>query len=212
MKRLIIVGAGGLGREVETLARIDPAHGSAWSLGGFLDTRPGVLDGFATELRVLGDPSSFDPGRDDVFVVAIGDTRFKRKVIAPLRLKGAGFVSLVSNVRLSPRVRHGATVFADGAMVAVDVAIGDYAFVGSQAILGHDVVVGDFAHLGARCFIAGGARIGNGATIHPMASIAKDVRIGDDATVGLGAVVFHDVAPGATVVGNPARRIDTKGG
>jgi maltose O-acetyltransferase len=41
--------------------------------------------------------------------------------------------------------------------------------------------------------------IGGGATVCP------GVTIGDDAIVGAGAVVLHDVAPGATVVGVPAR-------
>jgi len=44
-----------------------------------------------------------------------------------------------------------------------------------------------------------GASIGSGATI------LGGVRIGAGATVGAGAVVTKDVAPGATVVGNPAR-------
>ena len=44
-----------------------------------------------------------------------------------------------------------------------------------------------------------GASIGSGATI------LGGVRIGREATVGAGAVVTKDVAPGATVVGNPAR-------
>jgi len=44
-----------------------------------------------------------------------------------------------------------------------------------------------------------GASIGSGATI------LGGVRIGAGATVGAGAVVVDDVAPGTTVVGNPAR-------
>jgi UDP-2-acetamido-3-amino-2,3-dideoxy-glucuronate N-acetyltransferase len=46
-----------------------------------------------------------------------------------------------------------------------------------------------------------GASVGSGATI------LGGVRIGRGATVGAGAVVTRDVAPGATVVGNPARPI-----
>jgi UDP-2-acetamido-3-amino-2,3-dideoxy-glucuronate N-acetyltransferase len=44
-----------------------------------------------------------------------------------------------------------------------------------------------------------GASIGSGATI------LGGVRIGAGATVGAGTVVVDDVAPGTTVVGNPAR-------
>jgi UDP-2-acetamido-3-amino-2,3-dideoxy-glucuronate N-acetyltransferase len=43
-----------------------------------------------------------------------------------------------------------------------------------------------------------GASIGSGATL------LSGVRIGAGAQVGAGAVVVRDVAPGATVVGNPA--------
>jgi UDP-2-acetamido-3-amino-2,3-dideoxy-glucuronate N-acetyltransferase len=44
-----------------------------------------------------------------------------------------------------------------------------------------------------------------GATIGSGATILGGVRIGAGAIVGAGAVVTRDVAPGATVAGNPAR-------
>jgi len=50
-----------------------------------------------------------------------------------------------------------------------------------------------------RTVVERGASIGSGATI------LGGVHIGREATVGAGAVVTRDVAPGATVVGNPAR-------
>jgi len=46
-----------------------------------------------------------------------------------------------------------------------------------------------------------GARIGANATLLP------GVVIGRNALIGAGAVVVHDVADGAIVVGNPARMI-----
>jgi acetyltransferase-like isoleucine patch superfamily enzyme len=47
--------------------------------------------------------------------------------------------------------------------------------------------------------VKAGASIGSGATI------LANVTIGERAIVGAGAVVTRDVAPGAIVVGNPAR-------
>lgn len=205
MKRMIIVGAGGLGREVHNLASADRANGVDWFLAGFLDTRANALDGVDTDMSILGDPTTYVPGRDDIFIVAVGDPRLKRRLVAPLRLKGGIFVSLRTSVLMSDRVKYGAAVFGDRARVSVDCSIGDYAFVGDEAVVGHDVKVGDYAHIGTRCFLAGKVRIEDDAVVHPMSSIAIGVRVGRGATVGLGSVVFHHVPDGATVVGNPAR-------
>jgi acetyltransferase-like isoleucine patch superfamily enzyme len=57
-----------------------------------------------------------------------------------------------------------------------------------------------------RTVVERGATIGSGATI------LGGVRIGAGATVGAGAVVTKDVAPGSTVVGNPARPLPGQGG
>ena len=54
--------------------------------------------------------------------------------------------------------------------------------------------------IGANCWIGAGAIVLPGVTI------------GDDAIVGAGAVVTRDVPPGATVAGNPARRLPARGG
>jgi UDP-2-acetamido-3-amino-2,3-dideoxy-glucuronate N-acetyltransferase len=47
----------------------------------------------------------------------------------------------------------------------------------------------------------------HGATIGSGATVLGGLRIGAGAMVGAGAVVTRDVAPGATVVGNPARPV-----
>jgi maltose O-acetyltransferase len=50
-------------------------------------------------------------------------------------------------------------------------------------------------------------RIGCNVWIGGGAIVLPGVTIGDDAIVGAGAVVTRDVAPGATVAGNPARPV-----
>jgi acetyltransferase-like isoleucine patch superfamily enzyme len=49
--------------------------------------------------------------------------------------------------------------------------------------------------------------IGNDVWIGPLAVILKGVRIGEGARIEPGAVVTHDVAPGACVLGNPAHPV-----
>jgi serine acetyltransferase len=83
------------------------------------------------------------------------------------------------------------------------------------------IVVNPGAVIGARCMLRNSVTIGNVVGRDGVASapptIGDDVEIGsgaliigaitigDGARVGAGSVVVKDVAPGATVVGNPAR-------
>ncbi len=56
-----------------------------------------------------------------------------------------------------------------------------------------------------------GSAVEHGAAIGSGAVILAGVRIGAGALVGAGAVVTHDVAPGETVAGNPARAVVSSG-
>jgi acetyltransferase-like isoleucine patch superfamily enzyme len=55
-------------------------------------------------------------------------------------------------------------------------------------------------------------RVCRGASVGSGAVIMCGVTIGERATIGAGAVVTHDVAPGETVVGVPARLLRTSMG
>ncbi len=210
MDRLIIVGAGGLGRDTEAYARTDVALNVYWSIAGFLDTRPDVLDRFNMELKVIGDPRTYMPVPGDLFIVAIGSTKLRKELVAPLIEKGARFVAFRPNALIGTRCRFGRSVYGFHCTLSSDVTVGDYAYIGAHAIIGHDSIVTDYAHIGMRAFVGGRVKIGEGATIHPMATIAPDVQIGDWATVGAGAVVFGNVPAHMTVIGNPARKFEFK--
>ncbi|MDG3818017.1 acetyltransferase [Pseudomonas aeruginosa] len=210
MKKIIILGAGGLGRQVLAQLQIDYSHGIDWVIGGFLDERgPGAVP---TELYYpwLGTPELFVPELDQLFVAAVGDPASRQKQVEILLAKGAEFVSIRTRCALGVRTAYGPTFFGYDVSSGVDCRIGAYGFIDQQTMLGHDVVIGDYVHIGPRCLLAGYVKVGDRAVINSGAMIARDVSIGEDAVVGMGAVVFKDVAAGQTVVGNPARVIFSK--
>jgi UDP-2-acetamido-3-amino-2,3-dideoxy-glucuronate N-acetyltransferase len=59
-------------------------------------------------------------------------------------------------------------------------------------------------------FISEPTYIGDGATIGGGATLLPGIRIGAGALVGAGSVVTRDVAPGATVAGNPAQVVPAR--
>ena len=95
MKRLIIVGAGGLGREVYTWTEAHPDCGCLWEIAGFLDDNPAALDRFDYPVGILAAVVDYAPQPNDLFLCAIGSPSIKRRVCGKLLGSGAEFISLV---------------------------------------------------------------------------------------------------------------------
>lgn len=102
------------------------------------------------------------------------------------------------------RLAAGAVVLAH-AVVNTGARVGRHAIVNSAAVIEHDVRIGDGSHVAPGAVIGGGTHIGEHAFIGLGARVRDHLEIGAGAVVGMGAVVVASIAPGATVVGIPAR-------
>lgn len=205
MKKLVIVGAGGLGRQALAQLQVDYGHGIDWIIDGFLDERGPDVVSDVLFYPWLGYPESYQPSPQQVFVIAVGDPASREKQVSLLLERGAEFIPVRTRVHFGTRTQVGPSFFGYDVNTGVDVKIGSYCFIDQQSMVGHDAVISDYVHIGPRCLIAGYVKVGKGAVINSGAMIARDITVGERAVVGMGAVVFHDVPAGATVVGNPAR-------
>lgn len=207
-KKLIIVGAGGLGRIVHDVLSQDEEIARDYTLAGFLDTRaelelPADLQG-----SVLGSPLTYQLQADEVFIPAIGDPKWRKNLLEPLIQQGANFYSYTRQASIAARARIGQGVFlTPGAVISTDCEIGDYSYIDTYVIVGHDVKIGAHCTIGAMSFLAGGVCVEDGVALHPRTTVAKGVTLGQGCTVGIGSVVVKHVAPESTVFGNPARTI-----
>lgn len=122
-------------------------------------------------------------------------------VILPGAVIGEG-CNICAHVFIEGKVRIGNNVTVKSGVQLWDgITLEDDVFIGPNATFCNDrhPVSGNCNfHLEA-VIIKAGASIGANATILP------GVTVGQGAVVGAGAVVTHDVAPGVTVYGNPAR-------
>ena len=103
-------------------------------------------------------------------------------------------------------------IFCPHTMLTSDISIGDHFHCNIYSYVAHDCVIGDFVTFAPSVKCNGNVRIEDHAYIGTGAILKqgtpdKPLIIGAGATVGMGAVVTKDVAPGATVIGNPARSL-----
>ncbi|MPZ36866.1 MAG: hypothetical protein GEU95_02190 [Rhizobiales bacterium] len=109
---------------------------------------------------------------------------------------------------LADDVEHGIGLFASsGCSIMCGARLGDHVAIRNGAHVAHDCTVGDFAFVGVNAVVCGYATVHEGAHIAPGAVVRDGTTIGRYSVVGLGAVVVEDVPDGAIVAGNPARII-----
>lgn len=209
MKHLVIIGAGGYGREMFGAAMGAVGFGVDFDVKGFLDACADALDGFRGYPPIIGTPEGYAPQADDVFITALGSIASRRKCAEQLERRGAKFISIVhKTATLGPNVEVGAGSFiAPNVTLTADIRVGRHAAVFHNSSVGHDSVLDDFSHVYAQCAIGGAVHLGTGAVVYPGAVIVPRRTIGENAVVGAGSTVVLNVRPGVTVFGSPAREV-----
>jgi len=206
--KLVILGAGGHGRALIELLRDLGGAGGGPEIAGLVDAVPQAPAMLG--VPVLGDESVLAGLRRAgvaLACIAIGNAGARLAAAARLAALGFGFPPLVhpaAIVARSARVGEGSVVLPR-AVLGAAASVGRFCIVNTGAILEHDVAVGDGAHCGPGSVLPGGVRVGARALIGAGAACRPYVTIGDGAVIGVGAAVTEDVAPGAVMVGVPAR-------
>lgn len=208
MKRLIIIGAGGMGRTLYDIARESVGYGTEFMTAGFIDDNLEALDGFAGYPPVLGSISGYIPADDDVFTFSIGGES-RRKCIEQMIAKGARFINIIHRTaRIGTNVKLGqGNIVGPFTTLGADCIVGDYNLIQSYTVIGHDACIGDFNRIDTHVTCVGGITVADECTIHTSAVINHRVSIANHAKVGACSFVIRSVREGQTVFGIPAKKL-----
>lgn len=208
MKKILIVGAGGFGRELLQWIKDINIVRPSWDIVGFLDDNPKALDGVDCDFGVVGSVAEWIPGADEEFALAVGRPKTKEIIVRTLKAKGAVFATVIHpTATITQYSKYGkGLIMFPYAKISVNSQVGDFVTVLSAGI-GHDVYVGDYTTVSGMCSILRNVSIGKQVFIAAGVAVANDVLVGDDAYLGLGSVILKDVPAGAKMFGNPARNM-----
>lgn len=211
MKKLVILGAGGLARELADAVAYINKNTKTFEVLGYLDDEEELTGQKRLQLPVLGTVDWLAENKsDDLYAIAgVGDVYSREKLS---RAAQKHSVRLATIIHPSALVGSGSSIeagafIAAGCAITVNVSLGKCSLVNMHSTIAHDVNIGDYVsiHPGAR--ISGEVSIGDYALIGTQAVILNRCTIGKGAVVAMGAVVAHDVPEHTLVAGNPARVI-----
>ncbi|WP_222934740.1 acetyltransferase [Pseudomonas proteolytica] len=93
-----------------------------------------------------------------------------------------------------------------GAVVQVDVVIGENSIINTRASIDHDCQLGCDVHIAPGATLCGGVLVADRAFVASGATVIQGLSIGADAVVGAGAVLVKDLDARETLLGAVARR------
>ncbi len=206
MLDLIIVGAGGFGREIRELVQPWLPQNDLRAKG-FLASNPRDLDGYATAEPILGSPESYRPKPHERFLLAIGDPFARRRVVESLAGRGAEFITYIhptAIVAATAIVGKGCVLYPYS--IAMNGAqLGNYVLLNLYASAGHDSRLGDYANLCPYATVNGFGVVEEGAFIASHATVQPGCRVGKNSKVSANSTVRREVPPNSLVYGVPGQ-------
>ena len=206
MKKLIIIGAGGMGRTLYSNALESVGYGKKFVVKGFIDDNLQALDGFPNYPPVIETIRDYQPQPDDVFVSSIGG---RRPCMEEIIRRGGEFMELIhQTARILTNAKLGKGNFVGAyTVIGNDAVVGDYNMIQAYTVIGHDARIGSWNRIDTHVTCVGGTVVEDEVNIHTSAVISHKVVVESGAHVGALSFVFKKVKAGTTVMGNPAKKL-----
>ena len=209
MKNIVIIGAGGVGREVSLIIEKINELKATWNLIGFIDDNINSWGNVINGYPVIGGIDSLEKLSLDTYVViAIANYQVKRKIVNKINNKFKFATIIDPKVRIHDYMTVGeGTIIYEGVILTANIEVGNHVIVSPKCGIGHDSIIKDYVSLLWNVNVSGNDVIEEGVMMGSGSTVIQGKRIEKGSTVGAGAVVIDDIDSYSTVVGVPAKVI-----
>lgn len=200
---MLIVGTGGLARDVITSWEIDKNN---------KDKTLYLFDNVNTETDYLYEKYKILHNYDQVatlfatqckdFFVCIANPLLRKRVTETFEQLGGNLVPFVSckvSVVSPHTLLTGGVILEPAVVISRNVTLEKGVFVNAGAMIGHDVVLREYVSLGPGVKVLGGVEVGEFSYIGTNSIIMPKVKIGKKVRIGVNLVIDQDVPDNAKI-------------
>lgn len=210
-QKVVIIGAGGFGREVLDIFEAYNREHNIWEIIGFVDDNPSLHDKKIRGYPVVGSVDWFrrKEAKDVKSVIAVGDNTVRQKIAKKARENGAKFCNIIHpSVIKTEYIDFGEGIIVTaGCILTNNIKVGNHVIINLDVTVGHDTIIDDFVNLNPGVHINGDNKILEGAFVGSGAVTIQGITIGKWSIIGAGACVIRDIPDNVVAVGVPAKPI-----
>lgn len=198
--RILIVGAGGFGREVANYAQ-----DAGLVVEGFLDDHATGLVGGIQVLGRIEDAGTWSSRAGHV--IAVGDAVSRQRLAGRVAAAGGQLATVVHPTAYVARdaALGDGVILCPFALVGTNATIGDNVAINTYASVGHDATIGAHCVFSPYSVVNGAVVLEEAVFLGTHATVVPGRRVGRRTKIAAGGFVTRDVGPGFLVSGNPAR-------
>lgn len=208
MKDIVIIGAGGFGREVAWLIEDINKAQPEWNIVGFVDDNEELLGTDLNGYKVVGNLEWLS--KQKYFVVnAIGDSKIKKDCMEKLEASDNVYPTLIHpNVIISDTstVSEGSIICA-GSIITVNATIGKHVIINLDCTIGHDAIIQNYTTVLPSVNVSGFVDLATCVSVGTGSALIQGVKVGENTIIGAGSVVVKNLPANCTAVGSPAKPI-----
>lgn len=197
LKKLIIIGAGGHGAELDDYIGYINAAGSekTFHIEGYLDDNPANYSSYSLSGPLLGGIRDHKIQHDCKYVIGIANLIYRQEFVNLYLTMGADFATLVHpTAYISPSANIGkGVVIGPMANIGPNASVGDYTLINSRCSLGHDTKVGKFNFISPNVCFSGFTEVGDSNLFGINSATIPGIKIGNNNKITAGMVLDKNV-------------------
>lgn len=213
LKKIIIVGAGGMGGDTQWLIERINQVSETYQLLGYIDD--GIAEGtMINGFPVLGGMQVLKTVSEPTSVAfAIGNPGVRKK----LREMTAenpylNYPNLIDpSVIMSDRVQLGeGNIICASVILTMNPVIGDFNLICNRSIVGHDDRIANYNTLYPGVLLSGNVTLEEQIELGTGSQVIQGLQIGKNVVIGAGGTVIRNIREAGTYVGTPVRKVNDK--